>query len=101
MNDINTESIARSPEFQALLKVRFRLALPIATTIIVVYFGFILLVAFQPSILATRLGESSISIGIYAGLALLGLSFILTSLYIWLSNKTIDPLQNEIQDKYQ
>lgn len=101
MNDIDTETIIHSSEFKSLLKARRRLAAPIAAAIITTYFGFVLLVAFKPSILGQTLGEGHISIGIYAGLSLLLLSFVLTVIYIRLSDGAIALLQKQIQDKYK
>lgn len=101
MNDIDAEKVIDSPEFKALLKARYRLALPIAATIITAYFGFILMVAFKPSALGITIGGGHVSIGIYAGLALLLLSFALTAIYIRLSDGDIATLQKKIQDKYK
>lgn len=100
-HNIDTETIIHSPEFKSLLKKRRQLSISVAATMIATYFGFILIVAFKPSILAITFGNSIISVGIYAGLFLLILGFVLTALYIQKSNKFIDPLQKEIQDKYQ
>ena len=101
MSDPKTETIIHSPEFKSLLKARLHLATPIAITIIAAYFGFVLLIAFNPSVLGQTLGNSHISIGIYAGLGLLLLSFLLTAIYIKRSDGDIATLQKEIQDKYK
>lgn len=100
MSCVDTKAVIQSPEFKSLLKARARLSLTIAGTIIVTYFGFILLVAFAPSLLGKTLNGSVISIGIYTGLFLLILSFVLTATYIWLSEKTIAKTQKQIQDQY-
>ena len=98
---MDTKTIIESAEFQALLKARRRLAIPIVSIIIIAYFGFIFLVAFKPSVLGYTFGESHVSIGIYAGLALLLLSFVLTAAYLRLSDGPIADLQKKIQDKFK
>lgn len=97
---VDPHTVIHSPEFKALLKARRQLAVPISAVIIACYFGFILLVAFKPSVLGITLGGGYVSIGIYAGLGLLLLSFILTAVYVRLSERTVARLQNDIQNKY-
>ncbi len=100
MSDNNPTTIIQSPEFRALLAARRKLAVPISAIIIACYFGFILLVAFRPSALGYTPGGGHVSIGIYAGLGLLLLSFVLTAVYVRLSDRMVAPLQKDIQNKY-
>lgn len=101
MTPAETQTLIHSYEFKSLIKARLRLAVPIMTTIVTSYFGFILLVAFKPSVLGHTIGNSHISIGIYIGLGLLLLSFILTAIYIRLSDGAIATAQKAIHDKYK
>lgn len=100
MEKTTVDQIIQSPEFKSLIKARRKLSLPIIVTIIPAYFGFILMVAFSPETLGRSLGTSPVSIGIYAGLALLVLSFILTALYLKISNGKISQLQDELKRKF-
>lgn len=100
MNNLDVTTLANSPEFKTLVRMRRNLALPIVVFVIVTYFGFISLIAFYPSVLAQTVG-GQVSIGIYAGLLLLLTSFIATVIYIRVSDKKIAALQKEIQDKYK
>ncbi len=55
-NDL-TSRILRDPNYQALKSKRSRFGWWLAAAMMVVYYGFILLVAFDKPFLATRLGE--------------------------------------------
>lgn len=98
MNNSDVSRIKNSPEFQSLLSERRKLSIPISLTIIVSYFGFVLLVAFDPALLGKTFGDSHVSIGIYAGLLLLLLSFALTVIYVRVSDGKIAELQKKIQN---
>jgi len=95
------QQILASPEFRALVQERRRLWVPVVATIICAYFGFISFVAFAPAALGRTFGTHTVSIGIYAGLALLVLSFLLTALYLRLSNGRINTLLEDIRHKFQ
>lgn len=97
MDKRDVEEVLKSATFKSLLQARRNLSLPIVLIMIPAYFGFILLIAFHPSILAHKVGDSVVSIGIYAGLALLIISFALTALYQKLSEGRIAELLREIQ----
>lgn len=95
------KTIISSPEFQELVAARKRLAIGVVTAIISAYFGFILLVAFRPDILGRPVGEGIISIGIYAGMAILLFGFVLAAIYMRISNGKIAELQQKIQQRFQ
>lgn len=100
MNDPITTEIIQSPEFKDLLTARKKLSSYIVAVIIPAYFGFVLLIAFSPSTLATTLGNSPVTLAIYGGIALLIISFLLTAIYLKISNGKITQLQNELRQKF-
>jgi uncharacterized membrane protein (DUF485 family) len=100
MSEPIIDDIINSSEFKDLLKARKQLSSYIVGIIIPAYFGFVLLIAFSPNTLGTTFGDSPVSVGIYAGLALLVLSFLLTAVYLKISNGKITQLQNELRQKF-
>lgn len=56
------------------------------------YFGFILLVGFAKPLLARPIGDGVTSLGIVLGVALIGLTIVLTGIYVRQANKVFDPL---------
>lgn len=95
-----TEQIMNSIEFKELIAARRKLSVSITVLSIVTYFVFILLVAFDPAFLGKTIGESKVSIGIYAGLGLLVFSFLLTGIYQKVSDGRIAELQKRLRNTY-
>jgi len=84
------EKVRRDPEFLALERRRSRLAWGLSATTAAIYFGFILLVAFAPSWLATPLGTGTTTIGIPLGVGVILSAFVLTGLYVRRANTDFD-----------
>ena len=63
----------------------------------VVYYGYILLIAFDKEWLATKIGEGmTTSIGIPLGVAVIVITIILTRIYVRRANTEFDQLNAEI-----
>lgn len=91
-----------NPRFQALVRARSRLGWSLTAVIFVVYFGFILLVAFNKEdggILSTRVGGGTTSIAILAGLGILVFTFLLNGLYILIANSKFDRMTDELRQE--
>ena len=69
---------------------RWRVAALLTTGMVLVYFGFIALVAFQPRFLATLVSDG-LSIGIVLGACVIVSAWVLTWLYISWANRVYDP----------
>lgn len=64
-----------------------------------VYFAFILTIAFNPSLLGTPLAEGSVTtVGIPVGIAVIIFAFVLTGIYTNRANGEFDDLANKIKD---
>ena len=90
------DRIQENPKFQALVKRRTRLAAVLAATMLVIYFGFILLVAYAPDVLGTPIGNGVTTIGVPIGLFVILAAFVLTGIYVLQSNTTFDRMNDEI-----
>ena len=75
---------------------RWRVALSLTVAMMVVYFGFILLVAYAPKFLGTPLGTGVMTIGIPIGLFVIVSAFLLTGIYVSKANSKYDPLIRKI-----
>jgi uncharacterized membrane protein (DUF485 family) len=69
---------------------RWRIAVVLTTGMVLVYFGFIALVAFQPALLGTLVTEG-LSVGIVLGACVIVAAWILTWSYISWANRVYDP----------
>ncbi|SDS73858.1 DUF485 domain-containing protein [Pseudomonas oryzae] len=103
---MNNENVYRqiyaNPRFQELVAKRGRFAWLLAIIMLVAYYAFILVIAFDPKLLGTPLSEGSIiTWGIPAGLGLIFLSFILTGIYVQRANGEFDRITQEILNEAQ
>ncbi|NCW62657.1 MAG: DUF485 domain-containing protein [Betaproteobacteria bacterium] len=74
-----------------LISIKKKIILPLLFTIIFSYFLFIIFIAYFPELLGKQLTNSSISYGIIFGFLLILIIFIVTLVYVFLSNKYIEP----------
>jgi uncharacterized membrane protein (DUF485 family) len=69
---------------------RWRIAFMLTAGMVLVYFGFIALVAFQPALLGTLVTEG-LSVGIVLGAGVIVAAWVLTYTYISWANRVYDP----------
>jgi uncharacterized membrane protein (DUF485 family) len=74
---------------QQLHRARWRVALALTGCVVVVYFGFILLIAYRRDVLA-RLIVPGLSVGILLGALVIVASWLLTWFYVRWANSTYD-----------
>jgi len=79
-----------SGEIRTLARRRWRIAIALTATMIVIYFGFIALIAFDKTLLATRIG-TGLSLGILLGALVIVASWLLTWWYVRWANAHYDP----------
>ena len=90
------ERFMRNPKFQELIRTRSGFAWTLSIAMLVIYFGFILLVAFGKGFLATKVGGGVTSIGIVLGFAVIVSAFVLTGIYVQRANSRFDQLTDEL-----
>jgi uncharacterized membrane protein (DUF485 family) len=76
-------------------RARWRVALTLTGAMILLYFGFIALVAFGRPILAVRV-TPGLSLGILLGALVIVISWVLTWIYVWWANSHYDPRVREL-----
>lgn len=70
----------------------------LAIAMLVVYFSFIGLIAFNKGILGASLSGGVTTVGIVVGLAIIIFSFVLTGIYTKRANSEFDDLSNKIKE---
>ncbi|BBF92789.1 DUF485 domain-containing protein [Blastochloris tepida] len=88
--------ITSNPTFQELVSRRTSFAWTMTALMLIIYFGFILLVAFAKGFLAMRIGTGVTTIGIPIGLGVIVSAFILTGIYVRRANSQFDALTRKI-----
>lgn len=97
MNDNIYQRIEDSAHFRELVSKRQRLAGILSLIMLIIYIGFIMLIAFAPGWLGTPISpDSSVTRGIPIGIGVIIISFLLTGLYVWRANGEFDRLNNAV-----
>ena len=97
MNDVLYERIEKSARFKELVRKRQSFATLLSIIMLVLYVGFILLIAFAPAWLGTPLHQgTNVTRGIPIGVGLIVISFLLTGVYVWRANGEFDRLTREL-----
>lgn len=96
------ERIRRNPRFQALVSKRNGYSLIMTVLMLIAYFGYILLIAFDKEGLAVKLGEGMVtSVGIPLGLGVILFTIIITAIYVKRANTEFDTEAAEILKEAQ
>lgn len=98
MNHEIYNKVRNNPKFVELVKKRSSFAWKLSCLILIVYFAFIMIIAFDPSLLGKPIGNGVTTIGIPIGLAIIFLCFLLTGIYTKRANKEFDALTDEIKE---
>lgn len=87
-----------NPKFAELVQKRSSFAWKLAIAMLVVYYGFILVIAFSPATFATKIGSGVTTLGIPVGIGVILIAFVLTGIYTKRANGEFDDLTNQIKD---
>jgi uncharacterized membrane protein (DUF485 family) len=99
MNKELVEKIKNNPDYQELVSKRSSFAITLSVLMLVVYFAFILTIAFNPSALGTPLSSDSVTtIGIPVGISVIIFAFVLTGIYTKRANGEFDDLNKRIKE---
>jgi uncharacterized membrane protein (DUF485 family) len=90
------QRILSNARFQELVRQRSGFAWTLSIAMLVIYFGFVLLVAFAKGLLATKVGGGVTSLGILIGLAVIVSAFVLTGIYVHRANSRFDELTRNL-----
>jgi len=92
------DKIKNNPDYQELVSKRSSFSIKLSIAMLVVYFTFILTIAFSPATLGTPISSDSVTtIGIPVGIAIIIFAFVLTGIYTKRANGEFDDLSNKIK----
>jgi uncharacterized membrane protein (DUF485 family) len=98
-----TLEIEKNPKFKELVETRRSLGWSLTLSMLSIYFGFILMVAFNKDLenfLGTPLRHGSVAtVGIIVGLLVIISAFVLTGIYVKKANARYDELTREIVEE--
>jgi len=91
------DRIAADPNYQLLKAKRTRFGWTLTLAMLVVYYGFILLVAFRKDWLAVRIGEGVMTWGIPIGFGVIIFTIAITAFYVQRANREFDDLTEKVK----
>ncbi|WP_456323501.1 DUF485 domain-containing protein [Hydrogenimonas sp.] len=92
------EHIKHNPKYQMLVQKRSKFAWTLSIIMLVVYYAFILTIAFDPQLLGTPLKQGEVmTVGIPVGIAIIIIAFVLTGIYVRRANGEFDDLSRKVK----
>jgi uncharacterized membrane protein (DUF485 family) len=96
MEDDLVQRIASHPKYQQLRAKRSSFGWWLTLAMMVVYYGFILLVAFAKPLVSQRLGDGVMTLGIPLGFGVIVFTVAITAYYVKRANSEFDDLTDQI-----
>jgi len=96
MDAAKQAQILKSPAFKKLVKTRWRISLTFTFSMLVVYIGFLLVVAYGKEMLSIPVGNS-VNVAIVVGLGIIFFSWLITGVYVYWANNYYDASVSEIK----
>ena len=99
MNNEQVQAIKNNPKYQKLVSTRSKFAWTLTIIMLVVYYAFILLIAFSPETLGAKISpDSMMTVGIPVGIAIIVFSFVMTGIYVRRANSEFDGLLSDFKN---
>lgn len=90
------EQIRMNSKYPLMVARRRRLAGTLASVVLGLFFAFILVVAFWPSMLARTVGDGVTTIAVPLGVVMIVVFWLLTGFYVLRAKRDFDQIKNEI-----
>lgn len=99
MSDDVVDRIKANPQYHELKRKRSSFGWILTILMMVVYYGYIALIAFNKEFLSTKLGEGVTTIGVPIGMGVIVFTILITGIYVRRANSEFDALTAEILKK--
>jgi uncharacterized membrane protein (DUF485 family) len=99
MSDSIVARIEANPRYHELKKKRNAFGWTLTILMLIVYFGYIALIAFNKPFLSTPIGNGVTTIGIPIGLGVIVFTIVITGIYVRRANSEFDALTREILEE--
>lgn len=91
--------IQNNPRYQQLRQTRNRFGWRLTILMLIVYYGFIGLIAFDKAFLAKPIGAGVTSLGMPIGLGVILFTVLITGLYVYRANTEFDAISQEVLEE--
>ena len=92
-------AIAQDPRYVALVARRGRFTWMLSILMMAVFFGYVLLIAFDKALLARPIGGGTTTLGIPIGIGVILTGIVLTGIYVRRANRDFDRVLREIREE--
>jgi len=96
MAEPTIERIERNPRYQQLKATRNRFGWVLTILMLIVYYGYIGLIAFDKELLARPIGSGVTTLGVPIGMAVIVFTVLITGFYVRRANSEFDAITREI-----
>lgn len=96
MSDPMVQKIQSHPKYLELRTKRIRLGIFLTALMLIVYYGYIALIAFDKKFLAQPIGTGVTTLGIPIGMGVIIFTIVITAIYVRRANGEFDTLTKEI-----
>ncbi len=97
MNLELVEKIKSNPKYHELVSKRNSFSLKLSLFVLAMFYSYILVIAFDKELLATKIGDGVMTYAFPVGAAIIIISFITTLIYVNRANGEFEDLTNEIK----
>jgi uncharacterized membrane protein (DUF485 family) len=94
------QKIVQDERYMQLLQSRSRFAWLLTLIMLIIFFGYILTIAFRRDLLARSIGGGVTSLGIPVGISVILAGILLTGIYVWRANRDFDVLVDALKRDY-
>ena len=94
--DLIVARIEANPKYHELRRKRNRLGWTLTVLMLIVYYGFIGMIAFDKAFLAQPIGDGVTTIGIPIAFGVIVFTILITGIYVYRANSEYDRLTAEI-----
>lgn len=99
MNDSIVSRIEANPKYHELRRKRTAFGWTLTVLMLIVYFGYIALIAFNKPFLAQPIGNGVTTLGIPIGMGVIIFTIVITGIYVRRANGEYDRLTAEILEE--
>ena len=98
MKDELVDRIENNPKYQELVSKKNSFGIKLGVFVLVMFYTYIMVIAFNKEVLATKIGDGVTTIAFPIALAILVISFLTTLIYVKRANGEFEDLTNDIKD---
>lgn len=99
MNEDVLKRVQQNPKFAELVHKKTTFGWTLSIVMLVIYYGFILILAFAPKSLGATIGGGVTTLGMPVGVLIILSAFVLTGVYVRRANTEFDQLNQEIVEE--